>query len=127
MRCRSWRPTPRAGHDHAPGTCRVCWKTCWRKAASGSVRCPDCTFALAEHPSATIRRQLVAEPDLLPDDILELLETDFDASVQAAASAAMERRHGPDQLALGTGGHAMEDADDVDDPWGFPTGDHQTA
>lgn len=60
---------------------------CWARPERGE-RCEDCLWALARHPSAAIRRQLVAEPDL-PVDALELLATDFDATVQAHAVKAL--------------------------------------
>lgn len=88
MFCRSWRPNPTAGHNHAPGECRVCWKVCWSRPERGD-RCEDCLWSLARHPSAAIRRQLVVEPDL-PLDVLELLATDFDAAVQAHAIKVLD-------------------------------------
>lgn len=79
-----------------PGTCRVCWSVCWEKVAAGQVRCEDCTWALAQHPSSVIRRLLLDEPGL-PVDVLELLATDFDAVVQTAAIDVLLRDHGLDR------------------------------
>lgn len=92
MRCRSWKPLPAPGHDHPAGTCRTCWGVCWSTATHG-MRCEDCLWALAQHPSVAVRRQLVAE-DGLPFEVLELLATDFDATVQAAAGDKLEATSG---------------------------------
>lgn len=97
MRCRSWRPVAVPGHSlgHEPGTCRVCWRPCFASTEGDQIRCSTCLDMLAQHPDATIRRHLAREADL-PEDIAELLATDFDAIVQNEAQRRLNEIHGVD-------------------------------
>jgi len=81
---------PGHSHEHLPGRCRTCWRVCRHRLAPGQTRCDECAFALAEHPSATVRRALAQEPDL-PQEVAELLATDFDATVAGAATERLDR------------------------------------
>src|SRR6478752_9542750 len=82
-RCRSWRPrTGASAHPagHVPGVCRVCWRPCLHRVPSGENRCPDCLWALAQHPDPRVRLALVNQPRV-PAEVLELLVTDPDPLV----------------------------------------------
>ena len=83
--CRSWRPVLADGHDgrHRPGSCRVCWRPCFRRATPGQVRCRECAYALAEHPDPLVRVSLVAEG--AEPQVLWLLASDLDPMVRLAA------------------------------------------
>lgn len=91
MRCRSWRPIPTSGHDHAPGSCRVCWGICWSKVDEG-VRCDTCLWALAQHPLSSVRRLLIAEGGLSVE-VLELLVTDPDSDVSGSAQRLLDETY----------------------------------
>lgn len=90
-RCHSWRPVEGSGHPvgHAPGHCRKCWRPCFRRTGPGRVRCDECEDALANHPDEMVRRCLAADDDA-SDDVLELLATDLNPSVQRAASYRLQ-------------------------------------
>lgn len=46
----------------------------------GETRCPDCAWALAQHPDPRVRLALVTQPRISPE-VLELLVTDPDPLV----------------------------------------------
>lgn len=78
--------------QHLPGECRRCWVPCRNEVPEGTGHhCPECLSVLAVHPNPAVRTALAKEPDV-PTDILELLSTDLQASVQMAASDALAER-----------------------------------
>lgn len=91
--CRSWRPVATPDHPavHHPGSCRRCWRPCYRQAVEGTTRCEECLYALAQHTNVDVRRSLAAEADL-PVDAAELLATDFDSLTSAAARWHLDHR-----------------------------------
>lgn len=94
VRCRSWRPVPatESGHEnHAPGSCRVCWRPCKQRFTEdvpGIVRCPECEVALSRHLNSEVRIQLVREVPLRIST-WELFTSDSVGQIQAAAEAAL--------------------------------------
>lgn len=74
-RCRSWRFTQVAGHQHLPGECRECWKPCRQRVERDERRCHDCLVALASCPDTRIRRALLEEQPI-DTDAVELLADD---------------------------------------------------
>lgn len=106
-RCHSWRPVldarGQAPHKafHAPGTCRICWRPCFRRTTDGAQRCDQCVDLLVGHPSPWVRRALAVEPTAHVGD-LEALSSDSDGVVAMAARWSLEHRwpsaHLPEDL-----------------------------
>lgn len=96
-RCHSWRPVldakGQAPHKafHPPGTCRTCWKPCFRRTTGGAQRCDQCVDLLVGHSSPWVRRALAVEPTTHVGD-LEALSADSDGVVAMAARWSLEHR-----------------------------------
>lgn len=85
-RCRLWRYRGGAGGDRMslPGSDRRAWRPCRERVPSGAHGCDECHRELLACPNPAVRLEL-ARDDRTPDDVLELLTTDGDASVSSAA------------------------------------------
>lgn len=85
-RCRSWRSRLDTRHTalHPPGTCRACWRPCFRPVEADQLICEDCLFELAEHRDPNVRLALLNEDP--PEEVVQLLATDLDPAVQRAAA-----------------------------------------
>ena len=69
----------------------MCWRPCLRRVPRGDTRCPDCVWALAQHPDPRVRLALVTQPRT-PPDVLELLVSDPDPLVADRAERMADFR-----------------------------------